>query len=227
MIDGKNAARAAPMLALAARSECSAARMSGRRSSSSDVQPGRHAVQRVTRPSEPSGRRAGVERAAHQQLQRVRGPRDLAFVPRRVGACGFDERAHLAHGPGPRRRPVRCAWPRAGTRPRAWRAWPWPGAAARGRPRASATRWRPRRRAPAGRCAGSPPRRSSARGRPRSRLSTRPNRSISNWVMPTLGRVGARRSRLSPPERTSVAVAPTDGKRSARWIGAGPARARR
>ncbi|MCY1177583.1 hypothetical protein D9M73_178970 [compost metagenome] len=56
---GKNAARAAPMLALAAFSWCSASRMSGRRCSRSDGRPAGTSASRSAFSSIPCGRSAG------------------------------------------------------------------------------------------------------------------------------------------------------------------------
>ena len=94
---GKYAARAAPMLALAAISCCSAARTSGRRCSSSDGKPAgsvgerRHLVERGS-----AGRQVGWQRLAHQQHQRVLVERALALRLRQRRACAFDQRLRLA-----------------------------------------------------------------------------------------------------------------------------------
>ena len=66
---GKNAARAAPMLAFAALSWCSAPRMSGRLSRTSEGSPAATASRSATVPK-PSGRRRADGRA-DQELERV------------------------------------------------------------------------------------------------------------------------------------------------------------
>ena len=67
---GKNAARAAPMLAFAERSWCSAARMSGRRSRTSDERPARTGRGALTA-ERPSGSSSGLDGRAHQDRERV------------------------------------------------------------------------------------------------------------------------------------------------------------
>ena len=101
---GKNAARAAPMLALAARSACSAARTSGRRTSSSAGSPAGNSLREGLR---IDGLRTaadfGRQRLAHQQRQRIaiRGhaPRllrdvDLGLAPGGLRAMQLDFARH-------------------------------------------------------------------------------------------------------------------------------------
>ena len=109
-IDGKNAARAAPMFAFAARSTCSAARMSGRRSRSSR----RHAGRQVG--DDACSARAAAAAAgspgsgcADEQHERVLGLGAQPREPRDLGARGLR--------PAPRRcarRARSAARPRAG-----------------------------------------------------------------------------------------------------------------
>ena len=94
---GKNAARAAPMLALAANSCCSAARMSGRRASSSDGKPGRQLVGHLLagRAAAAAGRSAGSPWPT-QQDQRVLVERALPQRLRQRDARAFEQRLRLA-----------------------------------------------------------------------------------------------------------------------------------
>ncbi len=118
---GKNAARAAPMLALAARSCCSAWRMSGRRSSRSDGRPAAISGASVVAASGgPAGRSGGSgrRRAAAARSRRARAG----------AAAGRARRARSRAATRPagsrarRRRPGRTsAWSGAAN-PRAWRA---------------------------------------------------------------------------------------------------------
>ena len=75
---GKNAARAAPMLALAAISCCSAARMSGRRLEQFRRQAGRHVDRHLPCIERQRRRQVGRHRLADQQRQRVLVERALA-----------------------------------------------------------------------------------------------------------------------------------------------------
>ena len=93
---GKNAARAAPMLALLASSWRSAARMSGRRSSRSEGRPGGTSARDLLRAERQRRRQVGRQRLADQQLQRVLVERALAqrLGERRLRA--FEQRLGLA-----------------------------------------------------------------------------------------------------------------------------------
>ena len=76
-IDGKNAARAAPMFALADWRACSAARMSGRRWSSSDGRPTGIAVRIAVASSGGGGGRPSGSGCPDEQVEGVRGLRAL------------------------------------------------------------------------------------------------------------------------------------------------------
>ncbi len=68
---GKKAARAAPMLALAPLSSCSACRMSGRRSRTSEGRPGEISFRGVTVLREALGKKARGDPGPHHEVQGV------------------------------------------------------------------------------------------------------------------------------------------------------------
>ena len=101
---GKNAARAAPMSALAALSACSAARTSGRRTSSSAGRPAGKVFANVcaSKARSPAAISRG-QRLAHQQRERIAILRHAAcllrdvhfrFAPRGLGAMQIDLARH-------------------------------------------------------------------------------------------------------------------------------------
>ena len=92
---GKNAARAAPMLAFAACSSRSARRMSGRSSSTSDGRPAGTSARRAARLDETLRLQRGRHRRADDQGERVLVLPDDGGETRGFAARAFQQRARL------------------------------------------------------------------------------------------------------------------------------------
>ena len=232
-IRGKNAARAAPMLAFAPRSRCSAARMSGRRRRTSDGRPAASPFGSVDG-DEPLREEVGRDGRAGEEVERVARDRDGAGE----GGDGRAGRLHLA---------LRLAELEVGADPRVAaladqvvrgllrleRRLRDPEVLLVGREARARCR-RPRRRGRSARRAGPPRSRGTARGTGRSgsgcarrgRAPTRPcrgRRCTSTRCSPARSRrcsPGSGTSRPSPGRRSS-------GRARSAGSGRGPRPARR